>query len=558
LNSFFWNWTQDSTALVPQGPAASDADGTGVAVSGDASTLIVGVPGASASAGEFLPYQDYATPAVTSVSPGTGPTVGGTTVVVTGSGFVNGQTTVTIGGHAVAPTNVTSTSLTIVTPVSPLGGANGSGVAQVVVTTPGGSSTTSSASGFTYIAAGSYVPITPFRVLDTRLGSCVQCNTNPQFGPGSVEPLQVTGFGAGNIPANASAVVLNVVAVAGTQPSYLTVYPTGSAMPLASSLNFGQNTNLANLAQVALGPGGQVNIYNDSGSVNVVVDVEGYFTPTATPTVPIGAGLFHTVTPVRVCDTRGGGGTACNSGTDNPLGPGQTRLVQIAGLGGIPTTASGTAAVALNLTAVSGTSGTFLSLYPATGASCDPPPTASTINVGAATNLANRTMVTVSAAGDVCVYNSLGTINFIIDANGWFGDGTEASVASGSYFFAMAPVRTCDTRSGTLTQCSGTGIGPQGHLSVTVAGVGGVPTAGSANPPVAVVANVTAVSGSAATFFTVYPANVARPTASDLNVGPTTNLANLVVTQLGGGAVCIYSDQGNYDAVVDISGWYGT
>ena len=47
--------------------------------------------------------------------------------------------------------------------------------------------------------------------------------------------------------------------------------------------------------------GGAVSIYNALGSVNVVVDVEGYFTVQPATTFQ---GLFHPQAPVRVCDTR--------------------------------------------------------------------------------------------------------------------------------------------------------------------------------------------------------------------------------------------------------------
>ena len=59
-------------------------------------------------------------PMVVSINPSQGPTAGGTTVTITGTGFVPGQTTVTIGGINVPAGQVTvstdGTSLTFVTP----------------------------------------------------------------------------------------------------------------------------------------------------------------------------------------------------------------------------------------------------------------------------------------------------------------------------------------------------------------------------------------------------------------------------------------------------------
>ena len=75
------------------------------------------------------------------------------------------------------------------------------------------------------------------------------------------------------------------------------------------------------------------------------------------------------------------------------------------------------------------------------------------------------------------------------------------------------------------------------------------------------IANVTAVSGTAATDFTLYPADVARPNASDVNVNAGQNTPNLVIVQLAttgndAGAVDLYNLQGRIDAIVDIAGWF--
>jgi hypothetical protein len=80
---------------------------------------------------------------------------------------------------------------------------------------------------------------------------------------------------------------------------------------------------------------------------------------------------------------------------------------------------------------------------------------------------------------------------------------------------------------------------------------------------VAVIANVTAVSGSSFTYFTLYPADVSQPNASDLNVGAGQNTPNLCIVQLattGGSAgdVDLFNDLGTINAVVDVAGWFQT
>ena len=427
--------------------------------------------------------------------------------------------------------------------------------------------------------ADTYTPLTPFRVCDTRQGSGTPCSgttADNLIGPGQSLDVQVagiTGPQGQSVPDDADAVVLNVTAIAGTAATYLTVYPAGSSPPTASTLNVAAGVIQANLAAVPLGAGGHVSIYNHAGAINVAVDVEGYF---AVPSVAGSKvpGLFHPIAPLRICDTRPGTDTAC-SGT--PLGADEWTEVTVSGLppGAAPGTASvpanGTAeAVVLNLTAVLGTADTYLSVVPpASNGTCPSgPPSSSDLNLLGQTIVPNRVIVPLGSAQDVCVYNNLGTIDIVLDVNGWFGTGAETS--QGAYFHAVSPLRICDTRSavatGYSTECSGSSadnlIGPGQNLPVAVAGVDGLPGAtGSLAQPVAVIANITAVSGTAPTFLTAYPADVSLPTASDLNVGTGQVTPNMVIVQLasGGsdaGAFDLYNHTGSIDAVVDVEGWF--
>nr|WP_314707222.1 autotransporter domain-containing protein [uncultured Comamonas sp.] len=86
-------------------------------------------------------------PSVTSISPNTGLTAGGTTVTINGTGL-SGATAVTFG--ATAATGFTVNSSTQITAMSPAGAA---GTVDIRVTTAGGTSATSVADQFTYSAA---------------------------------------------------------------------------------------------------------------------------------------------------------------------------------------------------------------------------------------------------------------------------------------------------------------------------------------------------------------------------------------------------------------------
>jgi hypothetical protein len=144
----------------------------------------------------------------------------------------------------------------------------------------------------------------------------------------------------------------------------------------------------------------------------------------------------------------------------------------------------------------------------------------------------------------------------VLDASGWFGS-TTGSPSTGAQYQAIGPTRICDTRSGAGTLCSGHQLTSGGTLVVAVAGVDGIPGSG----PVAIIANLTAVVGSQATYLTIYPADVSpKPNASDLNLNPGIALPNLVVVGLASGVhvgdVNLFNAMGSINAVLDVDGWF--
>ena len=74
-----------------------------------------------------------------------------------------------------------------------------------------------------------------------------------------------------------AAVVLNVTVTNPNSGSYLTVYPTGSALPTASNLNFMPGQTVPNLVVVKVGSNGQLNVYNAVGNTDVIFDVTGWY-----------------------------------------------------------------------------------------------------------------------------------------------------------------------------------------------------------------------------------------------------------------------------------------
>lgn len=490
-------------------------------------------------------------PSMTALTPSLGPVAGGQTVTVTGLDFGT-DTRATFGGSPITISNLTPTSFTFVTPPSALAG----GTHQVQATDALG---TTAALTYTYVGLANYVPVTPFRLLDTR-------NTGGPLGPGAIRPLQVTGAAASPLPSSATAAVVNVTEVSGSASSLLAVYPYGTSRPNASNLNFAAHTVIANLVTVTLGSHsgqGWINIYNALGSVNVLVDVEGYFTPQLASDV---TGLFHPISPVGVCDTRHPSPTPICS-AHGALGPGASMVVNFATTGGLP--GDGTAeAVVVNLTGVAGTASTYLSMFPTnSNGGCTVTGT-STINLAPGAVQANRVMVALGPSSlhgvddALCVYNAAGIINVLIDANGWYGSSTAPASPVGYQYQALAPTRICDTRV-MSTSCSAGAIGTSATRLITVAGHAGVPGVTGATTVVAIIANLTAVAPTARTYLTLYPANLLSvPTVSDLNLEAGAVLPNLAVVKLdttmdaNDGYVDLYNSAGSVNAIIDIEGWF--
>ena len=104
-------------------------------------TVSVTTPGGTSGVKPFV-YEPV--PTLSAVTPGAGPTAGGTTITLTGTGFVSGATTVTFGGTTIGSGSVTFVSSDEITVTSP---SHAAGTVTVTATTPGG---TSSAVHFVY------------------------------------------------------------------------------------------------------------------------------------------------------------------------------------------------------------------------------------------------------------------------------------------------------------------------------------------------------------------------------------------------------------------------
>ena len=117
-----------------------------------------------------------------------------------------------------------------------------------------------------------FVSMNPLRLFDTRDGTGGRL--------GALNGGETWGFGIRGqygVPANAVAVAINLTAVDATMGTYVTAWPGGQARPTTSNLNPVPGMAVPNLAIVRLGAAGDVNFFNNSGSVHLLADVVGYF-----------------------------------------------------------------------------------------------------------------------------------------------------------------------------------------------------------------------------------------------------------------------------------------
>jgi hypothetical protein len=116
-------------------------------------------------------------------------------------------------------------------------------------------------------STGGYTPLAPARIYDTRLGS-----PSPA---GSTEDVQVTGVGG--VPSTGvRAVIVSVAVARPAGPGSLTTFPSGTAQPLTSDLNYAAGETRSNLVVVQVGAGGSVAV-SPSTTTHVIVDVVGWF-----------------------------------------------------------------------------------------------------------------------------------------------------------------------------------------------------------------------------------------------------------------------------------------
>jgi hypothetical protein len=389
-----------------------------------------------------------------------------------------------------------------------------------------------------------FTSIPPVRLLDTRPGLSgvaeVPARSTPiGGGVGAMYALPVTGVAG--VPADASAVVLNVTVTEPSNHSYVAVQP-GTNQPTTSNVNFVPGQTVAQHVTATVGSDGKVRIYNNFGTAHVVVDVSGWYGPTGTGGTPATARFSSLPAPARALDTRGiGTGYAESPARSSPLSAGVPYELPLSGLAGVPSGATG---VVLNVTITESTALAHLNVFPAD----QPLPISSSVNVAAGQTVANLVVVKLSGGanpGRIRLQLSSGSAHVVVDTIGWFQSGVGAG-----YVSLDPPARQIDSRFGT-----GPRLGALGSSEIHEQEIGryqGVPADAEA-----VMLSVVAVTPTAGGFLTIFPSGASRPVTSNLNFTPGTIVPNAVVAGLGAsGRVSYYNHFGLTHVVSDVSGYF--
>lgn len=180
--------------------------------------------------------------------------------------------------------------------------------AALAVAVGGGGIWRASASGADSSPAA-FVPVSPCRLFDTREAPHTVGVRSTPLGPSETADFSVRGTnGNCTLPNDLQAVVMNVTVTGMDKTSYLTVYPAGVDRPMTSSLNWKTGEEaIANAVTSAVSGMGEISIFNNAGTTDVVADVVGYYTS-------VNFGDYYTKQEVQQL-------IAANAAAVGPVGP---------------------------------------------------------------------------------------------------------------------------------------------------------------------------------------------------------------------------------------------
>jgi uncharacterized repeat protein (TIGR01451 family) len=374
----------------------------------------------------------------------------------------------------------------------------------------------------TRIAGFRFVPVTPCRVADTR--NPVGPFGGPFLGGNTTRGFTIPDSACG-IPATAQAYSINVTVVPKNKLAFLTMFPCGQPLPLASTLNSDGRIKAA-AAIVPAGTSGAVCAFT-TDDTEFILDIDGYFVPTSNP-----SGLsFYPLAPCRVVDTRGAIGAL---GGPSMVGNASRTFPVLSSSCNVPAAAQ---AYSLNFTSVPKTGKlSFLTTWPAGQTQ----PLVSTLNAPTGRVTANAAIVPAGTNGGVSVFVTDDS-DLVIDINGYFAPPGQGGLS----LFPMTPCRVLDSR-------VPVGTSPFiGIRNVDVFNSGCGPAAAAQ----AYVINATVVPPGPLGFLTLWPQGATQPLVSTLNAGDAAITSNMAIVPTANGSISAFVSDPSH-LVLDISGFF--
>ena len=428
-------------------------------------------------------------------------------------------------------------------------------------------------------AGGEFFPITPDRVLDTRVSS-LDVAPGGRKAAGTQFDLDVLGV-AGVPEDGVLAVGISVTVIQPTWKGFLSLRPSdytpGESDLTTSLLNFSKGQVVPNFAIVGVGSEGKItlDLSAGSGSADVVVDVFGFVATSdydnsdaaAGPTVDEG-GRMITQTPVRLLDTRPGelDGTDAK---DSPMGELERLRVKVRGEANVPDRSSVTGVV-LNMAGIRPNMRTYLAVSP------EPVPANKTDaftasgNYGKGEVSSNLVVAPLNDDGTISLFNRSGRINVTLDVVGYIEQSNDDSSVRGRVVPLEAPFRSFDTRIAEFGErklgfsswedwsfgdfaasvtLDGSPVGRQSGLLGNLAGVGLEPNYGGQSVVTYMTLNPTDPSGAAQT---------KTPPNANLNVPQNQARANMSLVTYGSDGegdsnmVSAFNNDGKIHYVLDV------
>ncbi len=367
-----------------------------------------------------------------------------------------------------------------------------------------------------------FVPVTPCRIADTR-------NPAGPFGGPFITGNTSRGFAvpdsACNIPATAQAYSVNVTVVPKGPLGFLTMFPCGQSVPLASTLNSIDGRVKAAAAIVPAGTNGGVCAFATQDT-ELILDINGYFVSDLSPSVL----EFYPLAPCRLVDTRNAAGSL---GGPSLVGTASRTFPILSSPCNIPATAK---AYSLNFTSVPKGPLGFLTTWPAGSSQ----PLVSTLNAITGAVTANAAIVPAGTNGDISVFVTQAS-DLVIDINGYFAPPDTGGLS----FFPLVPCRVLDTR-------NPAGALPfNGKVDVNVSSSGCTAPASAQS----FVLNATVVPPGPLGFLTLWPQGATQPLVSTLNAIDGSITSNMAIVPTTNGSVSAFGSNPAH-LILDISGYF--